>query len=267
MEILQFYEFKPIPENQLEFLKDWFYKKCLQYNLKGLILLAKEGINLSVSGDPFFLKQFLKECHQEPFLLQKNTKVRIQPTEVIPYKKLIIKIKPQIIPFPVEVDTTLNQNHFLTPEEFQKLMEEEKVLPVDTRNYYEWKIGSFKNAIQFPIRTFRDLPNHLDWFENQYKKYSDKIFVTFCTGGIRCEKVVPFLIEKGFQVYQIKGGILDYFFAFGHTNHFWEGECFVFDERYSILPNFQKGKTQPCELCGQPIFNHKCVRCGNLSIA
>ncbi len=267
MEILQFYEFKTIPENQLEFFKEWFYKKCIQYNLKGLILLAKEGINLSVSGDLFFLKQFLNECYQEPFLLGKKTRIRIQPIDSIAYKKLIIKIKPQIIPFPVEVDHSLNQNRFISPEEFQKLMEEEKAIPVDTRNYYEWKIGSFKNSIQFPIRTFRDLPNHIEWFKEQYKKNVDKIFVTFCTGGIRCEKVVPFLVEKGYEVYQIEGGILNYFFTFGNSKHFWEGECFVFDERYSILPNFKKGTIQQCELCGQPVLNYRCVRCGNFSIA
>lgn len=267
MKILQFYEFKSIPENQLEFLKEWFYRKCLEYNLKGLILLAPEGINLSVYGNFKNLNSFLQECYQEPFSLQKNTRIRWQNTEIIPYKKLIIKIKKQIIPFPVEIDHKLNKDHFLKPEEFHKLMEDGRVIPVDTRNYYEWEIGTFQNSILFPIRTFRELPKYVDWFKEHYEKNQDKVFVTFCTGGIRCEKVVPFLVEKGFNVYQIEGGILDYFEIYGKQKNFWEGECFVFDERYSILPSFEKGRTIPCELCGQPIKNQRCVRCGNISIA
>ncbi len=260
---MQYYQFGKV--SQLEENQDWFYKKCLEYQLKGLILLAEEGINLSVAGSKFLLEEFLKECYNAPFPLAKETRIRFMQSEVQPYKKLIVKIKNQIIPFPVEIDYSLNKNRFLKPEEFHQLMEENKVIPVDTRNYYEWEIGSFKNAIKFPIRKFRELPQKLDWFRENYQKNQDKIFVTFCTGGIRCEKVVPYLAKNGFDVYQIEGGILDYFKKF--PDGFWEGECFVFDERYSILPDFKKGSVVPCNLCGQPIIKNRCVRCGNIHIA
>ncbi|GIX41904.1 MAG: UPF0176 protein [Leptospiraceae bacterium] len=266
MHILQYYQFGNIPENQLDNIKEWYYKKCLEYQLKGLILLAPEGINLSVAGTKFLLDDFLKECYKAPFPLLPETRVRFMPTEVQPYKKIVIKIKNQIIPFPVKINHKLNQGKFIKPEEFHQLMKENKVIPVDTRNYYEWEIGTFKNALKFPIRKFRELPSQLDWFKEQYEKNKDKIIVTFCTGGIRCEKVVPFLVEKGFMnVYQIEGGILDYFEKF--PDGYWEGECFVFDERYSILPDFKRGNVRPCNFCGQPIIHQRCVRCGNIQIA
>jgi UPF0176 protein len=266
MYILQYYQFGNIKENQLEDVREWFYQKCLEYQLKGLILIAKEGINLSVSGSKFLLDEFLKECYRAPFPLQPETRTRFMPSDIPPYKKIIVKIKEQIIPFPVEIDHKLNEGHFLKPEEFHQLMQEGKAVPVDTRNYYEWEVGTFKNALAFPIRKFRELPSKMDWFKEQYERNKDKVIVTFCTGGIRCEKVVPFLVSLGFtNVYQIEGGILDYFAKY--PDGFWEGECFVFDERYSILPNFQRGKVQPCDLCGQPVINHRCVRCGNVQIA
>lgn len=266
MYILQYYQFGNIPANELEITRDWFYQKCLEYQLKGLILLATEGINLSVFGTKFLLEEFIEECRSAPFPLRPETRIRYMKTSVIPYKKLIVKIKDQIIPFPVEIDHSLNQNHFLTPEEFHQLMQDGKAIPIDTRNYYEWKVGTFQNALKFPIRKFRELPLHMDWFQEQYEKHRDKILVTFCTGGIRCEKVVPFLVQQGFDnVYQIEGGILDYFEKF--PDGFWEGECFVFDDRYSILPNFNVGNIKPCEICGQPIIDNQCVRCGNVNIA
>lgn len=266
MHILQYYQFGNIPEENLVIVKEWFFHKCLEYQLKGLILIATEGINLSVSGTKFLLEEFLEDCKNAPYPLHDKTRIRFMKSPVIPYKKLIVKIKDQIIPFPFEIDHSLNKNHFLKPEEFHQLMIEEKVIPVDTRNYYEWKIGSFMNAIKFPIRKFRELPLQLDWFKEHYEKNQDKIFVTYCTGGIRCEKVVPFLIQHGFNhVYQIEGGILDYFQKY--PNGFWEGECFVFDDRYSILPNFEIGYVKPCKLCGQPIIENQCVRCGNVNIA
>ncbi|MFN3605249.1 MAG: rhodanese-like domain-containing protein [Leptonema sp. (in: bacteria)] len=267
MQILQFYEFREIPNKKLEFFKSWFYENCLKLNLKGLILLAPEGINLSISGHKEEINIFLENCYKDPFFLNKNTRIRFQHTEVIPYKKLIVKIKEQIIPFPFKIRYELNQDYFISPKKFHQLMEENKVIPVDTRNYYEWSIGSFRNSIKFPIRTFRELPSYLDWFKKYYFENEDKIFVSFCTGGIRCEKVVPFFVEKGFCLYQIEGGILDYFLMFGNQKNFWEGECFVFDERYSILPNFKKGNTIPCNLCGQPVVDSQCVRCGKISVA
>lgn len=266
MHILQFYQFGNLSENLLENTRNWYYEQCLKFQLKGLILIAKEGINLSVAGTKFLLKEFLNECYKAPFPLLPQTRVRFMPTDILPYKKLIVKIKNQIIPFPIEIDPKLNDGRFLKPEEFHQLMKNGDVIPIDTRNYYEWEIGTFKNSLKFPIRKFRELPSKLDWFQEQYKKHKDKIFVTFCTGGIRCEKVVPFLIQQGFEnVYQIEGGILDYFEKY--PDGFWEGECFVFDDRYSILPNFKRGTVQPCDLCGQPIVNKRCIRCGNIQIA
>ncbi|MCS7204620.1 MAG: rhodanese-like domain-containing protein [Leptospiraceae bacterium] len=271
MYVLQFYQFHPIIEEELFSVKEWFYEKCVENELKGLILIATEGINLSVSGSKLALIRFLNECYQAPYPLKKETRVRIMETEVEAYKKLVVKIKKQIIPFPVEVDLKLNQNRYIKPEDFHQLMLNDQALPVDTRNDYEWLVGAFRNAEKFPITKFRNLPEQISWFRDIYEKnhnHKKKKIVLYCTGGIRCEKVTPFLVLQGFDVYQLEGGILDYFQTIHHEQeHFWEGECFVFDERYTILPNFKKGNTKACIMCGQPIVKQKCVHCGNIQIA
>ncbi len=265
MHLLQFYHFSLIFDLELEKLKEFLYKLCTFYEFKGLILIAKEGINLSIAGDLSKIHQFMDNLQNQNYINVQQIQKRIQDVgEIQPYRKLVIKIKSQIIPFPEEVDIKQNKNRFLSPEEFHELVLQNKAIPVDTRNYYEWAIGSFQNAIKFPIRKFRELPQQYEWFLHHYQQNPDKIFVTFCTGGIRCEKVVPFLVSRGLdRIYQIQGGILSYFEKFAYQKEIlWEGECFVFDERYTILPNGQRGKILPCLICGQPVLEKKCIRCG-----
>ena len=129
------------------------------------------------------------------------------------------------------------------------MMEAGEVVPVDVRNDFESLVGSFKGAYRMPLEKFSD-------FREKYQtldKFQGKTLVTFCTGGIRCEKVVPFMRSKGYEnVFQIEGGIINYLKKY--PDGFWEGECFVFDDRFSIDSHENQGRVKPCPRCGQPMF-------------
>ena len=126
------------------------------------------------------------------------------------------------------------------------------------RNDYESQIGSFRNSLILPMNEFTELPNHLE----NLVKHRNKHILTFCTGGVRCEKTIPLLKKNGFQVSQLHGGILNYLEKYGERkDSLWEGECFVFDDRVSITSRFERGSYEWCPACGQPFRNGKCVVC------
>jgi UPF0176 protein len=239
----------------------WFQEAAA--DLKGTALIAPEGINLSFAGEDAAIERFMRRVHDDdcPCPPDPRGVSRSFPVEFMPYRRLRIRERREIITFKQDVDTSLNEGHFLTPAEFHERMQRGEVIPVDTRNLYESKIGTFRGAVLWPIDTFSELPDHLDVVE----PLREKEIVTFCTGGVRCEKVVPFLRSKGFtKVWQIKGGIQDYFDQY--PDGFWEGECFVFDDRYSIRPDGSQGTARPCARCRQPVYNGACVSCGHTEV-
>lgn len=236
----------------------WFQNEAAE--LKGTILIAPEGINLSVAGEEVAIKRFVQRVQDSDCPCPPDPKgiCRIFNVDGIPYRRLRVRERREIITFKQKVDLSLNEGHYLSPAEFHERMKRGEVVPVDTRNLYESQIGTFRGAVRLPVNTFSEIPQKLDAIE----PLRDKEIVTFCTGGVRCEKVVPFLRSLGFtKVWQIRGGIQDYFEQF--PDGFWEGECFVFDERYSILPDGSRGKARPCARCNQPVYNNRCVSCGH----
>ncbi|MEO5863103.1 MAG: rhodanese-like domain-containing protein [Burkholderiales bacterium] len=209
---------------------DHLKSRCVELQLKGTILLAPEGINLFLAGGGDNIATFEDELCRDPAFADIQFKESFSDQQ--PFGKLRVKIKLEIIPFgKPEINPAKQPAERLSAGILKEWLDEGRdVVLLDTRNAFEIKHGTFKNAADFTIDNFRDFPRAAAHADPSLK---EKTIVTFCTGGIRCEKAAPYLIQQGYQrVYQLDGGILKYFEACGKA-HF-EGDCFVFDERIAL---------------------------------
>lgn len=229
--ITTYYKFTPL--NDLSELKLQFTKFCNENDIKGTILFAKEGINSTIAGsrlaiDNFytFIKQF--ECFAD-------LEFKESVSECRPFKKLKIKIKEEVVTFKVPININ-NRGEYLKPKEWDEYLNKGNVIVIDTRNDFEVKMGTFKNAINPGIKAFTELPKWVE--ENLQETDKEKDILMFCTGGIRCEKSTAFMKQQGFKnVYHLEGGILKYFETTKNKNQNWRGNCFVFDDRISVSDN------------------------------
>jgi predicted sulfurtransferase len=221
----KFVDLEALPE-----LKQALKARCEELHLKGTILIGREGINLFVAGVSEAIDSFKKTlCAHAAFsdIIFKESLSDYQP-----FKRMLVKIKKEIIPFGMpEISPAKNPAPRLSPQELKSWYEQGKEMVIlDTRNSFEAKVGTFKQAMHLDIRSFRDFPQAAKKLDQAFK---NKPVVTFCTGGIRCEKAAPLLQQMGFkEVYQLDGGILKYFEECGSA--FFEGECFVFDQRVAL---------------------------------
>lgn len=220
-----------------EALREPLLHFCQQLSLKGTILLSNEGINFYVAGFSESLEKLKRYLHQE----LKIPPIEYQKTECHhqPYNRMCVKLKKEIISMGVKtLRLEKGRAPYIEPEVLKEWYENGKeFLILDTRNEFEIDCGKFKNAESIQINTFSQFPEKMRNFK---EKYRNKTVVTYCTGGIRCEKAATFMEkELGIQeVYQLHGGILGYFEKCGNA-HF-EGDCFVFDQRREIKPPVRK---------------------------
>ena len=222
--------YKFVGLNDLPALRDALKSRCLALQLKGTILLAAEGINLFLAGNETSVAVFKSELqHDKRFA---EIPFKESRSDAQPFGKLLVRIKKEIIPFgKPEINPAEQPAERLSARTLKAWLDEGRdVVLLDTRNAFEIKHGTFANAKDFAIDHFRDFPQAANAADPRLK---EKTIVTFCTGGIRCEKAAPYLVQQGYQhVYQLDGGILKYFEECGKA-HF-EGECFVFDERIAL---------------------------------
>jgi UPF0176 protein len=215
--------------------------------LKGTIILAKEGINGFLAGEGPILKDALQ--YLQTTLDLKNFWAKESQSDQIPFEKLCFKVKEEIVTFRVP-DFSL-ENHpapQLKPQDLADWYEKgEDFLLLDTRNEYEVRLGTFDGAKSLNIDHFVDFPKAMEQLDSHWKT---KKIVTFCTGGIRCEKAAPFLRSKGYEAYQLEGGILNYFEKVGAQH--WQGECFVFDNRIALSPKLEATGATLCNYCQGP---------------
>jgi UPF0176 protein len=248
-QVINFYKFIKI--DAPEILRADLLTKCLELELKGTILLAHEGLNAGLWGAATKLDQLIEFVSRDP---------RIGPVAVkksqgttAPYRKMECRIKPSIVTFAKEQDPTpesINTAPRQTPVEAQntleKSLQDPGVVVIDTRNDYETDWGRFEGAVTLPIKKFSDFPAA---FLEKFGDAKDKKFLFYCTGGIRCEKVVPWAIAQGFKgASQIDGGIIGYLDHFGQSdqNRF-EGSCFVFDQRWAVGENLDESTASPLD--------------------
>ncbi|GAB6140715.1 rhodanese-related sulfurtransferase [Methylosoma difficile] len=219
-------------------------------NIRGTLLLAEEGINGTVAGSRQAIDSLLNWLRTEPLLADIDNKESY--TDTMPFNRAKVKLKKEIVTMGVEgIDPKRVVGTYIAPKDWNELISDPEVLLIDTRNDYEYQVGTFKNAINPNTETFREFPEfvkqHLD--PSKHKKVA-----MFCTGGIRCEKSTAYMKEQGFdEVYHLKGGILKYLEEVPPQDTLWQGECFVFDERVTVDLHLQKGQYDQCNACRMPI--------------
>lgn len=262
-----FYGFFPVPESTLPEYKDALQSWSEELGLRGLVILATEGLNCTLSGEKASLREFHQrvEATAEKALGRKEPMaLKLSPTERHTFRRFMVKIRPEVVTTSSPELSPLNfqpeRNTHLSPEEWHELLEtqSEDVIVVDTRNWYETQIGTFKGAVDPKISEFTEFKN---FFLSQ-KFPKDKKILIYCTGGIRCEKGVLELEKEGYDnVYQLEGGILSYLEKYPEGA--FEGECFVFDRRVAVQPTLKASETYKlCPHCGQPAKEPvTCVRC------
>lgn len=229
------YRFVQLSDNILPKLQISLKLKAKELGLKGTILLSVEGINLFISGESDCIRSF--ENFLTTFSYFQNLEFKKSFSNFQPFKKMLVKLKKEIISFGLH---SINPEKFtapyISPEILNDWLENKpELVLLDTRNTFEIEHGSFKNSLNLELKRFRDFPNAV-------KKLPEKLkhlpIVTFCTGGIRCEKAAAYLLENGYnEVYQLEGGILNYFEKCGEN--YFKGTCFVFDERESLSANLK----------------------------
>ena len=246
--VTSFYKFSPWYNYSDH--KDSLLAICEQGNILGTILIAKEGINGTVSGEEKSLSILidyitaLKEF--------KDLKPKFSLAYGRTFTKMRVRIKKEIVSMgQPEVNPHHKTGEMLNSLEWDKLLDEEDVIIVDARNKFEQSIGFFEGATFSNMISFREFPK---WADSHLEDSKDKKIAMYCTGGIRCEKASSYLINKGFKnVYQLDGGILKYLEDKERSESKWKGECFVFDYRVSLEHKLEKGSYDMCHGCRMPI--------------
>ncbi len=228
--------YKFVQLDRLPLLKEILKGHALRLELMGTILLSEEGINLMLAGGEKNVRDFVDILHQDDRLFDFEFKESY--SEDVPFSRLKVKIKNEAIKMGVDGIDPLNEPAPYLPAKTLKKWYEEKrdMVIIDTRNTYEIEEGTFEGALDLKIENFRDFPDAIKSLPEDYK---NKTIVTFCTGGIRCEKAAPLMQKAGFKdVYQLEGGIIKYFEECGGDHYV--GDCFVFDERIKVNPNLEQ---------------------------
>ena len=228
-------------------------KQLKKYSIFGTILVGNEGMNGTISAESKNLDLALK--YIKTLNGFSNIDIKRSISEENPFSRLKIKLKKEIVTIGDEsIDPTKVVGNYVEPKNWNDLILREDTILIDTRNDYEYSIGTFKNAINPNTVKFRDFP---DWVEKQNFSEEDKKnkkVAMFCTGGIRCEKASSFLKNDGFNdVSHLKGGILKYFECVRENESLWQGECFVFDDRVSVRHDLKVGSYDMCHGCRMPI--------------
>lgn len=246
---LSAYKFTPFEAEELPALRARLLELTQAHGLRGTILLSTEGINLFVAGLPAAAGALLTELRGQPGLADLTPKESWSAEQ--PFNRMLVKIKKEIIAFGVAgIDPARQPAPKLAPRTLKQWLDEGRpVTLLDTRNGYEVRLGTFAGAIDPQIDHFRDFPAALKQLPAELKTQP---IVTFCTGGIRCEKAAPLLVREGFQnVYQLDGGILKYFEECGGAHY--SGECFVFDRRVGVDADLKATGAVLCWKCQMPL--------------
>ena len=244
--VFGFYKFVKV--KSLKKNKDFLQKLLILNRIRGIIIIAKEGLNGTISGSIKDIDKTTKKLKSlfsfKQFDSSNQSKSKFQP-----FHKPKVKIKKEIVPMNLTINSKdRNMKTHLDPKDWNKLIKNKETHIIDTRKPFEYKVGTFKRSVNPNVTNFRDFPKYL----NKLKK--NKPVAMFCTGGIRCEKTSVYLKNKGFKnIYQLNGGILNYLNKIKKKESLWKGECFVFDNRISLKHGLKLGSYFMCSGCRMPI--------------
>ena len=265
--VLLYYKYARI--DNPERFRDEHLDLCRRLNLKGRILVSEEGLNGTVSGTIEETERYMEAVHSDDRF--SDMPFKIDEADGHAFKKMHVRYRPEIVSLKLgedDLDPNELSGQYLKPKEFRDALEDKNTIVLDARNDYEYDLGHFRGAIRPDIRNFRELP---DWIKENKEKFMDKKVVTYCTGGVRCEKLTGWLLKEGFEdVAQLHGGIHNYGTDPETQGELWDGKMYVFDERISVDVN-RKEKTivgkdwydgTPCERyvnCGNPSCNRQFI--------
>ena len=242
------YRFADMPDR--DELRQPFRDLCQELDLKGTILLAHEGINFFLAGSQTSIDSFVRWLEEDARFI--DIPLKVSYSDYQPFRRMNVRLKKEIISLGLDhIKPAEMTGEEITPTAFKQLLDSgEEVIVLDTRNEYECRIGTFENAFEMNIRSFRDFPKAVSEMDEDLK---DKQVVMFCTGGIRCEKASVVMMDAGFSnVKQLKGGILGYFEEVG--GDYWNGDCFVFDRRVAVNPELEETDVVQCFACREPLL-------------
>jgi len=243
--IFGFYKFKRF--SGLKRLKETFQEKLIKNHVRGTIIFSKEGINGTISGKKNNIqkvKRNLKNiCKIKNFDSENNSESNFQP-----FHRGKTKIKKEVVPIGMNVLPSQKLNNSVDPKKWNLLLKEKDIKIIDARKPFEYEVGTFRGAENPDVNHFRDFPKYLKKFNKKNK------IAMFCTGGIRCEKASVYLKRKGFKnIFQLKGGILNYLKKINKKQSLWKGECYVFDNRVSVKHKLKVGTHSMCSGCRKPV--------------
>ena len=239
-----FYKFKRIKniKKSKELLNNFF----TEHDIRGTVIISLECINGTISSKKKNLELALSKI-KKIFNISKFDSQNFAINKFQVFHRGKVKIKKEVVPMGLKI-TKRNTKHHIEPNKWNKLIANKKTILIDARKPFEFNVGTFKGAINPEINNFREFPKYLKKLDKNQK------IAMFCTGGIRCEKASVYLDKKGFKnVYQLKGGIINYLKKVNKSKSFWNGECYVFDNRISLKHGLDSGSYAMCSGCRKPV--------------
>lgn len=234
IDVRAFYKFVSLPG--FAKLRDPLKSLCLANGIRGTILLAPEGINGTIAGQPAMLSATMTAIRSNPEFSDLADK--LSSADTMPFLRMKVRLKKEIVTLGVEgIDPTKRVGRYVQPEDWNALITDPDVLVIDTRNSFEVKAGTFEGAIDPETNSFGEFPTYV---QNRLGNARNRKIAMFCTGGIRCEKATSYLLREGFsEVYHLSGGILRYLERVPPEKSLWHGSCFVFDDRGGLSHGLQ----------------------------
>lgn len=249
MKVASFYRFLEL-ENCRDF-RDQLRSVCEQRKLLGTVLVASEGLNGSLAGDGSSIRQAL-EWTQEYLDLEEPIEARWNNVSHAPFRRLHVRLKSEVVALGrADIRPHVKTGVHVSAQEWNRLLGDPDVLVIDTRNHYEYEVGTFPGAVDPGTDSFRQFPTFAARLAETSRRTK---LAMFCTGGIRCEKATALMLELGFEeVYQLRGGILKYLEDTPEEENLWQGECFVFDTRVAVDKDLAEGGYVQCHACRRPL--------------
>lgn len=236
--IAAFYKFTDLRGRELNVEASDIRRAMQDRGIVGTVILASEGINSTICGREYDIDGFIAWISK---LVASDIQPKYSFAETRPFRKIDVKVKPEIVTLKKEVDINLGSGTHVPPDEWNEIISDPEVIVLDTRNDYEFKTGTFERAINPGTEKFSELPQYVadNLDPDKHKKVA-----MFCTGGIRCEKFAPYMRSLGFEnVYQLEGGILKYLEEVPASEQRWSGECYVFDTRVTVDNSLNPGNS------------------------
>ncbi|KFZ30574.1 hypothetical protein IDSA_08545 [Pseudidiomarina salinarum] len=242
--------YKFVELNDFEAYRQPLYENLIQNQVKGTLLLAREGINGTICGTREGVDNVLRFIRSRAEFADIEHKE--SPSETQAFYRTKVKLKKEIVTMGVDwVDPKNIVGTYVDAKDWNDLIRDPEVLLIDTRNDYEYAVGTFEGAVNPKTDSFRDFPQYV---QDHLDPAKHKKVAMFCTGGIRCEKSTAYLKQQGFdEVYHLKGGILKYLEEMPAENSTWNGDCFVFDQRVTVGHGLVQGGYDQCYACRMPI--------------